>query len=339
MATSTTLTCLLLVNIFVFSPVSGLLEGMYCGKDNCYDLLGMTRDNTKTEITKAYRKLARKWHPDRHRDPVMKEEASVMFQNIARAYEILKDEGARSEYDYMLDNPEEMWMNYYYYYRRRMAPQVDVRIVLVVTISIVSVIQYYGAWSNYHTAISYLATVPKYRIRALDIAKTEKLLDDIRNKKLNRKMTKDEIKEKEETVIKNIIVEKMDIRGGYSKPSVLNTLWLQLACSPYYLGVYIWWWLRWIFKYWILKEEYGDAEKEYIIRRNMGLSQTQWEALEDYDKTYYMKRELWIKEHFQEWKEEREAEMKVKMAENAKYKSYRRYMKSGGPGQLSFGPD
>ena len=36
---------------------------------------------------------------------------------------------------------DEYYFNYYKYYRRRMAPQVDVRIVIVVTISIVSVIQ------------------------------------------------------------------------------------------------------------------------------------------------------------------------------------------------------
>ena len=41
----------------------------------------------------------------------------------------------------MLDHPEEMWANYYRYYRRRMAPKVDVRIVLIVTISIISAIQ------------------------------------------------------------------------------------------------------------------------------------------------------------------------------------------------------
>lgn len=31
--------------------------------------------------------------------------------------------------------------------------------------------------------------------------------------------------------------------------------------------------------------------------------------------------------------------MKAKMAESAKYKMYRRYMKKGGPGQMTFGPD
>jgi len=36
---------------------------------------------------------------------------------------------------------DEYYFNYYKYYRRRMAPKVDVRIVIVVTISIISVVQ------------------------------------------------------------------------------------------------------------------------------------------------------------------------------------------------------
>ena len=69
----------------------------------------------------------------------------------------------------MLDHPEEMWSNYYRYYRRRMAPKIDVRIVIAVTISVISVVQYYSAWTNYDDAIKYLMTVPKYRIQATQI--------------------------------------------------------------------------------------------------------------------------------------------------------------------------
>jgi len=36
---------------------------------------------------------------------------------------------------------DEYYFNYYKYYRRRMAPKVDVRIVIVVTISVISVVQ------------------------------------------------------------------------------------------------------------------------------------------------------------------------------------------------------
>ena len=48
----------------------------------------------------------------------------------------------------MLDNPDEFYSHYYRYYRRRMAPRVDIRIVLAVTISIISGIQYFTSWTR-----------------------------------------------------------------------------------------------------------------------------------------------------------------------------------------------
>ena len=47
--------------------------------------MGTTRDSTKTEIAKAYRKLAGKWHPDRYKDPQEKAEAEKTFMQIANA--------------------------------------------------------------------------------------------------------------------------------------------------------------------------------------------------------------------------------------------------------------
>ncbi|KAI0214166.1 hypothetical protein LSAT2_000751 [Lamellibrachia satsuma] len=126
------------------SVVHGYIEGLYCGTENCYELLGITRrdeDQSRNEINKAYRSLARKWHPDRHKTKKAKEEAHEMFMKIANAYEILKDEEARNDYNYMLDNPEEYYAHYYRYYRRRVAPRVDVRLVVAVCITAISLIQ------------------------------------------------------------------------------------------------------------------------------------------------------------------------------------------------------
>merc|ERR1712088_800529 len=160
------------------------------------------------------------FHPDRFRNAEDKADAEKKFMQIASAYEVLKDDESREEYNYMLDHPEEMWSNYYRYYRRRMAPKVDVRIVIAVTISVISAIQYYSAWANYDEAIKYLMNVPKYRIQATQIAKEEGLLND--NKKANKGKSKDQIKEEEEKVIRQIVENKMDIRGGYAKPKVLD---------------------------------------------------------------------------------------------------------------------
>ena len=77
---------------------------------------------------------------------------------------------------------EDFYWHYTRYYYRRVTPKVDVRIVIAVTISIISVCQYYVAWSNYKSAMSYLVQIPKYRSRAKEIAIKEKLLETDKKK-------------------------------------------------------------------------------------------------------------------------------------------------------------
>jgi curved DNA-binding protein len=60
-----------------------------------YDTLGVTRGASAEEIKRAYRKLARKYHPD-----VSKERnAEAKFKDVQEAYEVLKDPDKRSSYD------------------------------------------------------------------------------------------------------------------------------------------------------------------------------------------------------------------------------------------------
>lgn len=54
---------------------------------------------------------------------------------------ILQDEETRKDYDYMLDHPEEYYSHYYHYYSRRLAPKVDVRVVILVSVCAISVFQ------------------------------------------------------------------------------------------------------------------------------------------------------------------------------------------------------
>lgn len=60
-----------------------------------YQLLGVSPDADSKAIKTAYRKLARKYHPDMNPDPGAEEK----FKEVAEAYEVLKDEGRRAEYD------------------------------------------------------------------------------------------------------------------------------------------------------------------------------------------------------------------------------------------------
>lgn len=69
---------------------AALTEGLYCGQQVCYDVLGVSRDASKADIARAYRQLARKYHPDRYRSSEDRETAHKHFLLVATAYETLK---------------------------------------------------------------------------------------------------------------------------------------------------------------------------------------------------------------------------------------------------------
>lgn len=60
-----------------------------------YQVLGVSRSADNKELKKAYRQLARKFHPDVNKDPG----AEAKFKEISNAYEVLSDEQKRSIYD------------------------------------------------------------------------------------------------------------------------------------------------------------------------------------------------------------------------------------------------
>jgi len=64
-------------------------------KRDYYDVLGVDKGASKEEIKKAYRKLARKYHPDVNKEA----DAADKFKEAKEAYEVLGDENKRAQYD------------------------------------------------------------------------------------------------------------------------------------------------------------------------------------------------------------------------------------------------
>ncbi|CAI4233306.1 unnamed protein product [Auanema sp. JU1783] len=73
------------------------------GRRDYYKILGVKRNANKREITKAYRKLAQKWHPDNFANDAEKKKAEQKFIDIAAAKEVLSDEEKRRQFDHGID--------------------------------------------------------------------------------------------------------------------------------------------------------------------------------------------------------------------------------------------
>lgn len=65
-------------------------------KRDYYEILGISKSASETEIKKAYRQMALKFHPDKNPDDKTAEEK---FKEAAEAYEVLKDPNKKSKYD------------------------------------------------------------------------------------------------------------------------------------------------------------------------------------------------------------------------------------------------
>lgn len=63
---------------------------------NLYHVLGISKDASEAEIKSAYRKLARKYHPDLNKDD---KSAAEKFKEVSCAYDILGDKEKRKKYD------------------------------------------------------------------------------------------------------------------------------------------------------------------------------------------------------------------------------------------------
>jgi curved DNA-binding protein len=90
-----------------------------------YETLGVSENATQSEIKKAYRKLARKYHPD-----ICKEkDCEEKFKEINAAYEVLSDEEKRKQYDQFGDA---MFGNqsFHDFYQQQGGPNVDLDEIL-----------------------------------------------------------------------------------------------------------------------------------------------------------------------------------------------------------------
>ena len=79
-------------------------------KKNYYEVLGISKEANYTEIKKAYREMAKKYHPDKYinENEKLKKEAEEKFKECSYAYEILSDSAKREVYDKGINKSKRM---------------------------------------------------------------------------------------------------------------------------------------------------------------------------------------------------------------------------------------
>ncbi|KAK4471806.1 hypothetical protein MN116_005200 [Schistosoma mekongi] len=71
------------------------LLGESNAEQDYYDILGVSKSASTSDVKKAFRKLALKYHPDKNKD----EDSQKKFLKIAEAYDVLSDDEKRKQYD------------------------------------------------------------------------------------------------------------------------------------------------------------------------------------------------------------------------------------------------
>mmetsp|Transcript_38842 Transcript_38842/g.62226 ORF Transcript_38842/g.62226 Transcript_38842/m.62226 type:complete len:195 (+) Transcript_38842:53-637(+) len=152
----------LLLSCALFASASAASD-LWCGDNNCYEVLGLFSNATSSEVKKAYFKQSLKWHPDKNPS----DEAKNEFAKLAGAYEILSEPRRREDYDYALAHPEQEWRNRARFFRDKYFNsgymQVGLSHVFLGFLAVGSLFQYLNTYMNYHDNLAALKASSWYK--------------------------------------------------------------------------------------------------------------------------------------------------------------------------------
>lgn len=289
--------CCAVASIFLFLLLIQPSFSIYCDEDDCYDLLGVTQSSNSSEIKKAYYKLSLKHHPDKNPDP----ESKKLFVKIANAYEILKDETTRGQYDYAIAHPEEAFYNMARYYQAYYGHKTDPRAVLVGLLVVLSAFQYLNQWTRYNQALDMVKKSPAYknRLRALELERS----GGVTNKKKSNKQTNKKVDDD--------LSKELDLQiKGAEKPSIWDLLGIRFILLPYTIAKLLLWHGGWFWRYQIKKAPFSWEDASYLTQRSLGVPHESWRYMDEPRKDDLIERRLWEKSNMDSYVAEMRKESK-----------------------------
>jgi len=266
----------------------------YCMEDNCYELLGVKKDAGGLPIKRAYRKLASEWHPDKNPDP----RAKSLFQKYANAYEVLSSPTMRENYDYLLDHPYEFPGHFMRFSRASYMPKSDLRFVMLLTVLILSAMQFYFLKSRYEIQIKEIKRSSQYQseLRKIMGASTKSSGGSAKGKGVKGDKAEEAKTQAEATLLEEIAKE-------CKEPQYQDTLAWKLFVLPldfYYNGQAN---LSWFLKYTLLRGEYDAEAKAYLTCKALVMDDAEWKQYSEVEQAQLADLALWDKANLTAYEE------------------------------------
>lgn len=332
-------------------------NNVFCGQHDCYKILGFDFLNwgsdppSLKDITKSYRSLSRRWHPDKNKAKGAREK----FVAIAKAYEILTDFEKRSEYDHFRDRPDEYFKKYGSSVLWSYAPKSDASIIIILFLIAGSAFTYYAQKNKWQTIANHLVRAATEDLSPREGGSTESM--DIRDRALvilaerkkeaeangstkddngekkkkekGQRLTQKEKREKEWDELRPICIELVnevdDFGAGFRKPTWRDLLVVRMVKWPYYMSTSIFWWSKYALRR-LRKIELNEEERLALTKNAVG--QVTWVAATEEEREEMLTLELWITDNLAEWREEQE--MKLAGLSANRRKQIKKWRKKGG---------
>ncbi|KAA8499900.1 Chaperone protein dnaJ 50 [Porphyridium purpureum] len=265
-----------LVVIGLCAQVASAYE-IFCGKKaNCYELLGVERGAELRDIKRAYRKLSLELHPDKN----PREDAAERFRAVARAHEVLSSAESRVEYDDFLDHPEK----YYWYFLEHMtadyAPQVSVHAALGGIFLILGCLHWFNLKANYRRKVLLVRQSEQYK-EQIQLAIDSGVATSVSE------------------------AEKLVQVKGLHAPTWKDSLPVLLLMLPIHILKNVWWLVHWLVAYRILKVDYTQEDKEYLVKQRMRvMTDGQWDNIPLSLRQELVERRVWEEKAWQEYLQE-----------------------------------
>jgi hypothetical protein len=195
------------------------------------------------------------------------------------------------------------------------APKSDVRTVVIIVLIAVSTLHYLYQLQHVKQSLKALKSRPQYqeRVKAImselaDAPKSKKFsgahrMDAGSTKRGGAEKTKGTDFEERKKIAEQTI--EAEIGDAMPRaPLLQDTLAFAIFTAPLTCSTGFVWNVSWFFKFKLLGQEYGDAERQYLTRKAVGISAAGWEATEAAERDELVARELWLPEQLAAYEEE-----------------------------------